>query len=202
MRGFCTGPRHGRVWPGRCLGSRLPGWYSGPAGCGRFSVRPPARWPISASRCPSCGAALDSVERALAARAGRTSAGTARLVGDVQRGLREGHSVAAIAARLGTDRRTLATMLRREVGFGLKRYARLARFERALRVLRAGDAPSLSLAAAQLGFADQPHLTREFRYFAGIAPGRLHRVPGPTPWHVVHDETFKTGRPDPGTLPS
>ena len=84
----------------------------------------------------------------------------------------------------------------------LKRYARLARFERALRVLRAADAPSLSLAAAQLGFADQPHLTREFRYFAGIAPGRLHRVPGPTPWHVVHDETFKTGRPDPGTLPS
>jgi AraC-like DNA-binding protein len=147
-------------------------------------------------------AALDSVERALAARAGRTSVGTARLVGDVQRGLREGHSVAAIAARLGTDRRTLATMLRREVGFGLKRYARLARFERALRVLRAGDAPSLSLAAAQLGFADQPHLTREFRYFAGIAPGRLHRVPGPTPWHVVHDEMFKTARPDPGTLPS
>src|SRR5438270_441203 len=122
--------------------------------------------------------------------------------GRAHRGLREGDSVAAIAARLGADRRTLAALLRRDVGFGLKRYARLARFERALRILRARDAPSLSLAAAQLGFADQPHLTREFRYFAGIAPGRLHRVPGPTLWHVVHDETFKTGRPDPGPLPS
>ena len=147
-------------------------------------------------------AVLDSVERALAALGDSTSAAPARLAGDVQRGLREGHSVAAIAAQLGADRRTLATLLRREIGFGLKRYARLARFERALRILRAPDAPSLSLAAAQLGFADQPHMTREFRYFAGFPPGRLHRVPGPTPWHVVHDETFKTGRPDPSTLPS
>jgi AraC-like DNA-binding protein len=145
---------------------------------------------------------LDSVERALMAQAGRTSAGTTQLTGDVQRALRQGHSVAAIAVRLGADRRTLATLMRRDVGFGLKLYARLARFERALRVVRAEDAPSLGLAAAQLGFADQPHLTREFRYFAGVAPGCLHRVPGPTPWHVVHDETFKTGRPDPGTLPS
>lgn len=145
---------------------------------------------------------LDCVERALVARANPTSAGTAQLIGDVQRGLRQGHSVATVAARLAADRRTLATLFRREVGFGLKRYARLARFEQALRAVRAQDAPSLGLVAARLGFADQPHLTREFRHFAGFAPGRLHRVPGLTPWHVVHDETFKTGGPNPGTLPS
>jgi AraC-like DNA-binding protein len=145
---------------------------------------------------------LDRVERTLVARADCTSAGTAHLVGGVRRGLRQGHSVAAVAARLAVDRRTLGALFRREVGFGLKRYARLARFEQALRAVRAEDAPSLSLVAAQLAFADQPHLTREFRYFAGFAPGRLHRVPGPTPWHVVHDETFKTGRPDPCTLTS
>lgn len=141
---------------------------------------------------------LDRVEGALAARADRAGAG--RLIGDVQRGLRAGDSVATVAARLGADRRTLGTLFRREVGFGLKRYARLARFEQALRAVRARDAPSLGLVAAQLAFADQPHLTREFRHFAGFTPGCVHRVPGPTPWHVVHDETFKTGRPDPGTL--
>ena len=145
---------------------------------------------------------LDRVERALVARADRDSAGTAQLICDVRRGLRQGHSVAAVAAQLGADRRTLATLFRREVGFGLKRYARLARFEQALRAVRAEDAPSLGLVAARLGFADQPHLTREFRYFAGFAPGCLHRVPGLTPWHVVHDETFKTGGPNPGKLPS
>ena len=98
------------------------------------------------------------------------------------------------------DRRALAKLFRREVGFGLKHFARLARFERALRAVRAEDAPPLGLVAAQHGFADQAHLTHEFRYFAGCAPGRLHRVPGPTPWHVVHDETFKTAAAGPATL--
>jgi len=145
---------------------------------------------------------FDRVERALVSRADNTRAGPTRLIGEVQRGLRQGHSVATVAARLSADRRTLAALFRREVGFGLKRYARLARFEQALRAVRAGDAPSLGLIAAQCAFADQSHLTREFRHFAGIAPGRLHRVPGPTPWHVVLDETFKTSGPGSSTLPA
>jgi AraC-like DNA-binding protein len=170
------------------LGSRP----SGPLAGGWGPVGAPA----------SAALLLDGIERALAARAGRASDGTDRLIGEVQRALRQGHGVATVAARLGADRRTLGAVFRREVGFGLKRYARLARFEQALLAVRAGDAPSLALVAARLAFADQSHLTREFRHFAGFTPGRLHRVPGPTPWHVVHDETFKTGRPDPGTLPS
>jgi AraC-like DNA-binding protein len=144
---------------------------------------------------------LDSFERALAARAGRPSPDAA-LIGDVQRELRQGASGATVAARHAVDRRALDRLFRREVGFGLKRYARLARFEQALRAVRAVDAPSLGLIAASLSFADQPHLTREFGYFAGFPPGRLHRVAGPTPWHVVHDETFKTGRPARRTLSS
>jgi AraC-like DNA-binding protein len=145
---------------------------------------------------------LDRVERVLAARADPASAGTAQVASAAERGLRQGHSVASVAARLAADRRTLATLFRREVGFGLKRYARLARFEQALRAIRAEDALPLGIIPAQLAFADQPHLTREFRCFAGFTPGCLHRVPGPTPWHVVHDETFKIRRLDPGTLHS
>lgn len=144
---------------------------------------------------------LDGVERSLAARAGRTRPGAA-LIGGVQRDLRQGASIAAVAARLAMDRRALGRLFRQEIGFGLKRYARLARFEQALWVVRAADAPSLALIAARLSFADQSHLTREFGYFAGFPPGRLHRVAGPTPWHVVHDETFKTGRPGSRTLSS
>jgi len=169
-------------------GNRLAGWLAGGLG--------------SASAPPEVALLLDHLEQALAARADRTSAGTAQLAGAVLRRLHQGHSVATVAARFAVDRRTLGTLFRREVGFGLKRYARLARFERALRAVRAADAPSLGLIAAQAGFADQPHLTREFRHFAGFAPGSLHRLPGPTLWHVVHDETFKTGRPGPHILPS
>jgi AraC-like DNA-binding protein len=144
---------------------------------------------------------LDRFERVLAAQAGRMSPDAA-LIGAALRELRQGASIAGVAARLTMDRRALGGIFRREVGFGLKRYARLARFEQALRAVRAADAPSLSLIAARLSFADQAHLTREFGDFAGFPPGRLHRVAGPTPWHVVHDETFKTGRPDHRTLSS
>jgi hypothetical protein len=61
---------------------------------------------------------LNRVEGALAARADCASAGAGRLIGDVQRGLRKGDSVATVAARAGADRRTLGALLRREVGFG------------------------------------------------------------------------------------
>jgi AraC-like DNA-binding protein len=140
---------------------------------------------------------LDGLERALADGADRTRRPDAALIGAARRELGKGTSVATVAARLAIDRRALGLIFRREVGFGLKRYARLARFERALSAVRAVDAPSLALIAARLAFADQPHLTREFGYIAGFPPGRLHRVAGPTPWHVMHDETFKTAGPAP-----
>jgi AraC-like DNA-binding protein len=167
---------------------------------GRLAPGPLAEGPGPAGPPASAALLLDRAERALAARADPADDGTAALIGQAQRGLRGGHSVPAVAARLGADRRALGALFRHEVGFGLKQYARLARFEQALVAVRAADAPSLGLVAARLGFADQAHLTREFRHFAGCTPGRLHRMPGPTPWHVAHDETFKTGRPDPRTL--
>jgi transcriptional regulator GlxA family with amidase domain len=108
--------------------------------------------------------------------------------------LQAGTDVGAVAAGFGVDRRVLAAVFRREVGFGPKRYARLARFERALRELRAPCAPPLATVAARHGYADQAHLTREFGDLAGLPPGRLHRMPGPTALHVLHDETFKTVR--------
>jgi AraC-like DNA-binding protein len=135
---------------------------------------------------------LDQVEAVLASRVNRTATGSTPLVAQVLREFHRGSRVATIAARCGVDRRALSNVFRREVGFGLKRYARLMRFERAVRAIRAADAPSLSAIAAELSFADQAHLTREFVSFAGLTPGRLHRKPGPSALHVVHDEIFKT----------
>jgi AraC-like DNA-binding protein len=145
---------------------------------------------------------LDRIETALVAWADPTRVTAGRLVGEVRGELHRGCSITGLAARLATDRRILGRTMRREVGFGLKRYARLVRFEQALRAVRADDAPSLGLIAARFSFADQAHLTREFRFFAGLSPGRLHRLPGPTPWHVVQDEMFKTDGPSRCTLPS
>ena len=71
----------------------------------------------------------------------------------------------ALAAGLGV--RQMERRFLEHVGITPKALARIVRFQRALRGLRAG-APAAAVAAA-CGFADQPHLAREFRRFAGLA---------------------------------
>jgi len=69
----------------------------------------------------------------------------------------------ALAAEVGWSRR--------HVGMGPKAVARVLRFQRALRLLRDGRA--LADVAYDCGFADQPHLNREFRTLGGSTPGEV-----------------------------
>lgn len=86
--------------------------------------------------------------------------------------------IAALAEEVGWSRRHLAGRFRRETGLGLKAAARVIRFERACRRLRAPDRPSLARVAAEGGYADQAHLSRDFRELAGItATGWLGERP-------------------------
>jgi AraC-like DNA-binding protein len=81
--------------------------------------------------------------------------------------------VAALADRLGWSRRHLSATLRRELGLGPKTIARVLRFERAFGLFdRAGQA-GWAAVAAHCGYADQAHLIREFREFAGATPVEL-----------------------------
>jgi AraC-like DNA-binding protein len=54
-----------------------------------------------------------------------------------------------------------------------KRFARIARVQAVLRRLATEPDADLAGLAAELGFADQAHLTREVRALAGTTPGRL-----------------------------
>jgi AraC-like DNA-binding protein len=77
-----------------------------------------------------------------------------------------------LVAEAGCSHRHLVELFRREVGLTPKRAARVLRYERAARRLReVGAAPAA--VAAEGGFTDQPHLTREFRRFAGVTPGSV-----------------------------
>lgn len=84
--------------------------------------------------------------------------------------------VAEVAARVGWSARHLEQRFRAETGLGPKEAARVARFDRARRGLagRAATGRPLDLAglAAATGFADQAHLTREWRAFSGLPPTR------------------------------
>jgi AraC-like DNA-binding protein len=84
--------------------------------------------------------------------------------------------VAALARHVGWSPRHLLARFRAETGLTPKEAGRVARFDRARRALAAraarGGAPDLAALAAAGGFADQAHLTREWRAFTGLPPTR------------------------------
>lgn len=73
-----------------------------------------------------------------------------------------------LAADVGWSRRHLGARFHAEIGLGTKTAARLIRFERACGLLRSPERPALADVAAVCGYADQPHLARDFRDLAGI----------------------------------
>ncbi len=93
--------------------------------------------------------------------------------------------VARVADDLGIDRRRLSEDFRASTGIGLKRYGRLRRFESAMRAVRAPEPLPLGQLAVDHGYADQAHLTREFRHFADLTPAELHGDASPSPTHVT-----------------
>ena len=65
--------------------------------------------------------------------------------------------------------RTLRRDIAAAVGLPLRTLAGILRFQRAMALL-AGGAASLSDVAVAAGYADQAHMTREFRRFGGFTP--------------------------------
>lgn len=84
--------------------------------------------------------------------------------------LDEAASVAGVARELGLSERQLERLFRERVGISPKRYARLRRFERAVKLTR--ELGALSEVASVSGYADQAHFIREFRSFTGTTPRR------------------------------
>jgi AraC-like DNA-binding protein len=81
--------------------------------------------------------------------------------------------IGALGAELGYSRKHLHERFLREVGIGPKRYAEVRRFERLARRLGAAAPGSLGAVALELGYADQAHLAREVRSFAGMTATAL-----------------------------
>lgn len=82
--------------------------------------------------------------------------------------------VSVLARRCGVTGRALQTMFMNEVGLAPKHVARVIRLQRALRSLqRGGD--SLRVISADSGFADQAHMSREFRDMMATTPDSLRR---------------------------
>ena len=100
-----------------------------------------------------------------------------RLVLDAARLLgRPGARRDLVAARLGLGERQLRRRCQAAVGYGPRMLARVLRFRRFLsRAEAAGTVADLAGLAAEVGYADQAHLTRESTRLAGLPPAALVR---------------------------
>jgi AraC-like DNA-binding protein len=95
----------------------------------------------------------------------------------------------AVAAEVGLSERQFRRRSQAAAGYGPKTLQRVLRFHRFVRLLDAAPAPAdahapaptdapldLAALAAQAGYADQPHLTRECSALSGFTPAALASV--------------------------
>ncbi len=81
-----------------------------------------------------------------------------------------GIGVQELAKEVGWSRRHLTDRFHAEYGLAPKAAARVLRFEQAVSRLRRKPSTRLADLAAELGYADQAHLTREWHSIAGCSP--------------------------------
>lgn len=103
--------------------------------------------------------------------------------------------VSALAAETGWSRRHLLTRFRGQVGLTPSTAGRVLRFARASRLV-AGSTAGLGDVAATCGYADQPHMVREFRALAGTTPSGF-RAEWAAEFPVVQDAAPGSGHDRP-----
>ena len=86
-------------------------------------------------------------------------------------------SVTALGEMLGWSPRRLHREMTETCGYGAKTLQRIVRLQRTLRLARqramAQRRPTLAMLALDVGYADQAHMTRDFRDLTGFTPREL-----------------------------
>lgn len=135
---------------------------------------------------PSAGGRLRVIEAELAARlAPRLAPHPA--VASALEVFATGHDtrIEPVRRRVGLSHRRFVELFRRDVGLSPKAFCQVRRVGRVIDVARkGGDRRGWADLAAELGFSDQPHLTRTFRAVVGVPPAVWARTAGAHPHHV------------------
>lgn len=93
-------------------------------------------------------------------------------------------SIEEVVKDSGYSHRHFIALFRRTVGLSPKRYCRVMRFQSALERVTLDGAASWVDLALEAGYSDQPHFTREFQEFAGVAPREYRKIAPAFPHHV------------------
>jgi AraC-like DNA-binding protein len=123
---------------------------------------------------PTWDARFDLLDRVIGARLEAAARPSSSVICTWHR-LLESHglvSIGDVVSETGWSQKHLIARFKHEIGLAPKTMARVLRFSRAADALRGGDA-RLADIAADCGYYDQAHFTRDFREFAGVTPGEL-----------------------------
>jgi AraC-like DNA-binding protein len=146
---------------------------------------------------PTWASRFEVIERVLLERWGHGPVPEPRAeLGWAWRRLREtagGIGVQELAQQVGWSRRHLTDRFTAEYGLAPKVAARVMRFEQAVGRLKRDPTIRLAELSAELGYADQAHLTREWNAIAGCSPRQwiaeeLPNVQDATPVAVTDSE--------------
>jgi AraC-like DNA-binding protein len=85
-------------------------------------------------------------------------------------------SPSEVAGLLGLPIRTVRRVVTRAVGLSPVALVRVFRFRRCLRLRTTDSLLTLAALAHEAGYADQAHMTREFRILGGFSPARFPRL--------------------------
>ncbi|MBK0012979.1 DUF6597 domain-containing transcriptional factor [Stenotrophomonas sp. S41] len=88
-------------------------------------------------------------------------------------GLAEGSSIDALAEHLDLHPRSLRRLSQQQFGYGAKTLQRILRLQRFLRGCRSDATLAMAARAADAGYADQAHLSRDARELAGMTATAL-----------------------------
>jgi len=86
-------------------------------------------------------------------------------------------TIASLAAKLGVSERQLRRRFTHAVGYGPKFLERVSRLRRFIQAASCQRTRSLAALAAEAGYADQSHLTRECRELTELTPAQLLGYP-------------------------
>ena len=129
------------------------------------------------------GLALDLLEQFLLARLPRAH-GIDPAIAHALDLFRRSIAVRDAVEQIGWSHRRFIDRFRETVGMTPKRFCRVRRLARVLRLAaKRADAPLAEL-ALDAGYSDQPHFHREFRELTGMTPGGYRAANPESPHHV------------------
>jgi AraC-like DNA-binding protein len=157
----------------------------------------------------ACAQAVDAAYRSLTAQLLRSAGlssisgpmhgprhpGVRRAVKRLRADLAEPLSLEKLGTELRMSKSHLVRCFQQALGVPPQRYRKLVRLQRARRLLESGH--SVGETSVQTGFADAPHLSRDFRDWLGVSPAAWRSAwRASNPWKTQLPRTIPPQIPD------